>query len=299
MVNISRLAQIRAHLDLPVLKRAAGLLEGFHRSIFKGQGQDFDDLSLYTPGDDIGDIDWKSSARAGIPIIRRFAQQSNLSVVLAVDIGRNMAALSSQGTKKSDTAIFLASLVAYVARDRGDRVALVAGDAERMIARPPRASTQDLEVMLTQLDGLFDVASPASDLNRTLERVLNTFHRRSLVILITDEVRPGLEHEQVLRKLKVRHELMILQVSDASPFVGSRLKNQPPVYDVDRPLNMPRFLGRDTAIQDEAVAHVLAARQTSADLLQRLGIVSAVFDGEEDALVRFTTAVMKQKQMIT
>lgn len=299
MVNISRLAQIRAHLDLPVLKRAAGLLEGFHRSIFKGQGQDFDDLSLYSPGDDIGDIDWKSSARAGIPIIRRFVQQSNLSVVLAVDTGRNMGALSSQGTAKSDTAIFLASLVAYVARDRGDRVALIAGDAERMLARPPRASTQDLEVMLTQLDATFSVTAPPSDLNRTLERVLNTFHRRSLVILITDEVRPAAEHEQVLRKLKVRHELMILQVSDASPFVGSRLKNQPPIHDVDRPLNMPRFLSRHTAIQEEAVHHVLATRKATSDLLQRLGIVSAVFDGQEDALVRFTTAVMKQKQMIT
>ena len=109
MSETSRLAQVRAHLDLPILKRAAGLLEGFHRSIYKGQGQDFDDLSLYNPGDDISDIDWKSSARAGIPIIRRFAQQSNLSLILVVDTGRNMAALSSEGNPKSKTAVFLAS----------------------------------------------------------------------------------------------------------------------------------------------------------------------------------------------
>ncbi len=294
MSETSRLAQVRAHLDLPILKRAAGLLEGFHRSIYKGQGQDFDDLSLYNPGDDISDIDWKSSARAGIPIIRRFAQQSNLSLILVVDTGRNMAALSSEGNPKSKTAVFLASLVAYVARDRGDRVALVAGDAERLFLRPPRSSTQDLEVMLTQIANAFDVQAPASDLNILLERVLNTFHRRSLVVLITDEVRPAPEHEKVLRKLKVRHELMVLQVSDASPFVGSRLKDQPPIYDVDRPLNMPRFLGRDPKIQQEAIEHVLANRKTTSDLLQRLGIATAVFDGEDNALVRFTQAVMKQ-----
>ena len=57
MDSSSRLAQVRARLDLPLARRAAGLLEGRHRSILKGHGQDFDDLSLYTPGDDVGDID--------------------------------------------------------------------------------------------------------------------------------------------------------------------------------------------------------------------------------------------------
>ena len=85
MPDHQRLAEVRARLELPLLRRAAGLLEGRHRSIYKGHGQDFDDLSLYQPGDDIGDIDWKSSARAGIPIIRRFVRQSNLTTILAVD----------------------------------------------------------------------------------------------------------------------------------------------------------------------------------------------------------------------
>ena len=63
MPDVSRLAQVRARLDLPVARRASGLLEGRHRSVFKGHGQDFDDLHLYAPGEDVGDIDWKSSAR--------------------------------------------------------------------------------------------------------------------------------------------------------------------------------------------------------------------------------------------
>ena len=87
----SRFEHLRARLSLPVARRAAGLLDGRHRSVLQGHGQDFDDLSLYSPGDDVGDIDWKSSARAGIPVIKRFVRQSNLSVVLAVDTGRTMA----------------------------------------------------------------------------------------------------------------------------------------------------------------------------------------------------------------
>lgn len=297
MADLSRLAQVRAHVELPVLKRAAGLLEGYHRSIFKGHGQDFDDLSLYSPGDDVGDIDWKSSARAGIPIIRRFAQQSNLTVVLVADTGRNMAALSSAGVPKHEVAMFLASIVAYVARDRGDRVALVAGDSERIVQRPPRASTQDLEVMLTQLDSMYSVESPASNIAVPLERVLQSMVRRSLVILLTDEVRPAPEHTQLLRKLRVKHELMVLNVSDASPLVGSRLKDPVQVQDVDRAMNLPRFLGGSAKVQQEAADFVARQRATTADLLQQNSIVNVVVDSPEDAIIRFTAAVRKQKHL--
>ena len=49
-----------AALALPTLRRATGLLDGRHKSVLLGHGQDFDDLSPYRPGDDVTDIDWKS-----------------------------------------------------------------------------------------------------------------------------------------------------------------------------------------------------------------------------------------------
>ncbi|WP_435298781.1 DUF58 domain-containing protein [Timonella sp. A28] len=297
MAEISRLAHVRAHIELPVLKRASGLLEGFHKSIFKGHGQDFDDLSLYSPGDDVSDIDWKSSARAGIPIIRRFAQQSNLTVVLLADTGRNMSAVSSAGVRKSDVALFLASIVAYVARDRGDRVALIAGDEERLVQRPPRNSTQDLEVMLTSLDAMFDVQAPGSQLSSVLDRALTSIQRRSLLVLLTDEARPAKEHEDALRKLKVKHEVMVLQVSDASPFVGLRLGSGADVRDVDRPFDLPRFFGNAPKLRQQASQYVEQHRQETADILQRNGIVNVVVDSEDHAIQRFTLAVRKQKHL--
>lgn len=297
MVEISRLAHVRAHLELPVLKRAAGLLEGYHKSIFKGHGQDFDDLSLYSPGDDVGDIDWKSSARTGIPVIRRFAQHSNLTVVLVADTGRNMAAMSSGGMRKSEVALFLASVVAYVARDRGDRVALIAGDAERLVQRPPRTSTQDLEVMLTTLDSMYQLDGPASSLGPALDRALSFITRRSLIILLTDEVRPTREHETAIRNLRVKHEIMVLNISDASPFVGARLEGSPQVSDVDRALNLPAFMGNNLKIQREAANFVVQQRTETQDMLTQNGIVNVVVDSTSNAIHHFTTAVRKQKHL--
>ena len=65
----ARIERLRAALSLPTLRRATGLLDGRHKSVFVGRGQDFDDMSFYRPGDDISDIDWKSSARLGQPVI--------------------------------------------------------------------------------------------------------------------------------------------------------------------------------------------------------------------------------------
>lgn len=286
MTDPSRLAQVRARLELPLVRRAAGLLEGHHRSIFKGHGQDFDDLSLYSPGDDIGDIDWKSSARAGIPVIRRFVRQSNLTTVIAADTGRNMAASAPSGEAKGEVALFMASMIAYLARDRGDRVALVAGDAERLRQRPPRSSTQDLEAMLHELAAAYSVIGPESDLEAVLGRVDDAFHRRSLVIVLTDEAQPRIEHLPILRRIRTRHSVLVLAVADADPFrpvlpsgeepaemTEPDGRRRPEVRDVSGGLYVPRYLqarpdlvratARATKRQRDQVREVLLAAQVN------------------------------------
>ncbi|GAA2530104.1 DUF58 domain-containing protein [Rarobacter incanus] len=287
MTDQQRLAQVRARLELPMLRRAAGLLEGRHRSIFKGHGQDFDDLSLYNPGDDIGDIDWKSSARAGIPIIRRFVRQSNLTTVLAVDTGSEMGATAASGAEtKGEVAVFLASIIAYVSRDRGDRVALVAGDSGRIQQRPPRASTQDLEILLEQVSRMFDVSARPRDLERVLRRVEDAFHRRALVVLVTDESQPHPDLLPVLRRLRMRHTILIIAVGDANPFSPEIATTDTPIQDVAGTLVLPPFLrGRTTLAQAAGQAAAQArhrafetARAAKADMMITAGSDNALAD---------------------
>ncbi|WP_188037619.1 DUF58 domain-containing protein, partial [Actinotalea sp. JY-7885] len=215
--SASRFAHLRSRLELPLARRATGLLDGRHRSILQGHGQDFDDLSLYSPGDDVGDIDWKSSARAGIPVIRRFVRQSNLSLVLAVDTGRTMAAAAAGGETKGAVALDAATLVAYLARDRGDRVALVAGDEERLVQLPPRAGTGHLELLLRHVERAYEVKAPPSDVGRLLARV-GALTRRSLVVLVTDEANPTVAHHDALKTVCLHHEVLVIAVADADPF---------------------------------------------------------------------------------
>lgn len=276
---VSRLAHLRAQLELPVTRRAMGLLDGRHRSVLQGHGQDYDDLSLYSPGDDVGDIDWKSSARAGIPVIKRFVRESNLNLVLAVDTGRTMAAASTSGEAKGAVAVTAATLIAYLARDRGDRVALVAADAGRLVQEPPRGGTAHLEMLLRQISRSFTVNAPASDLGRVLDRVRG-LTRRSLVVLLTDEANPAPEHHKALRSVCIRHEVMVVAVSDADPLAAG----PGTARDVDDGWSVPSWL-RGRADLQAAAAAVRAERSaTRAAMLRRLKVHDVLVGSTDDVV---------------
>lgn len=283
---------VRARIDLPTVRRATGLLDGRHRSVFSGHGQDFDDQVEYRPGDDVTDIDWKSSARAGIPIIRRFVRESNLAMVLAVDTGRNMAAAAPSGEPKAAVALLVADVVAYLARTRGDSVALVAGDAGRLTQVPGRHGTAHLEMLLRLLERDLTLAAPASDLGRVLDRVLTWFTRRSLVVVITDEARPEPAHEEALRRLRTRHEVIVVAVADlpaTAPGAGA-------VLDVDGGEPLPAFLRVDPRLHEEAVATAARRRAAVAAVLRRRGIEHVSVNGTDEVVDRLVELLGRQRR---
>ncbi len=289
----SRLAKVRARLDLPTVRRASGLLSGRHRSIYSGHGQDFDEMALYRIGDDISDIDWKASASSGIPVIRRFVRESNLSMVLALDTGRNMSATARDGDSKSAVALFAAELICYLARSRGDTVALVAGDAERLIQLPARGGLSHMELLLNRAETMWTREAPGSDLVRVLERTLTWFTRRSLVVVITDEARPTEDHEQALRRLRTRHEVMFIQVADALPTIDEQLS----VDDVDHHLDIPRYLRASPGLAAEAEAYVAQRRERTRALLRRRGIESVTATSIDDLITQLIDLLGRQKRV--
>ena len=293
MTSVSRLAHLRARLELPVIKQATGLLDGRHRSVFTGHGQDFDDLVDYRPGDDPGDIDWKTSARAGHPVIKRFQRETNLSMVLAVDTGRSMSTLAPSGETKKDVAIAVAELFADLARGRGDLVGLISGDAERVLQLPPRQGTEHLESLLRRLDRDMVIDAPPSDLRRVIQRALTSLTRRSLVVIVTDEARPGPESENDLRKLRTRHEVMVVAIADLKP--TELTGHDGVVVDIDGGV-VPEFVRNDPVIREEARRVVEYRKRGVKDMLQRRGILSVVVEGSDDAINALIDLLGRQRR---
>ncbi len=61
------------------------LFAGQYQSVFKGHGMEFAEVRHYLPGDDIRTIDWNVTARTGVPHVKRFVEERELTVMLLVD----------------------------------------------------------------------------------------------------------------------------------------------------------------------------------------------------------------------
>lgn len=248
----------------------------------------------YRPGDDPGDIDWKASARAGHPIIKRFQKETNLRMILALDTGRSMSTLAPSGETKAEVAMFLCEVISFLARGRGDLVGLVAGDAERIVQVPARQGTEHLESLLRLAERQLGIDSPPSDLGRVLQRVLTSATRRSLVVVITDEARPHPDNEMDLRRLRTRHEVMIIAVADLKPTELTNAKGV--VVDVDGG-RLPDFVRRDSTIRAEAAVRVEERKRAVAAMLRRRGITSVVVDGSEHAVDALIDLLGRQRRV--
>lgn len=248
----------------------------------------------YQPGDAVSDIDWKASARAGHPVIKRFQKETNLRLIIGLDAGRSMSTLAPSGETKSEVAVFLCEVLAFLARDRGDQVGLVAGDADRMVQIPARQGTEHLEALLRLAERQFGVDTPASDLGRVLQRVLTSATRRSLVVIITDEARPHPDHEIELRRLRTRHEIMVIAIADLKPTELTDTKGV--VVDVDGG-RLPDFVRRDKTIRAEAAVRVEERKRAVSAMLRRRGITSVVVNGSDHALDALIDLLGRQRRV--
>lgn len=305
----SRLSRVRGRLSLPTLRRATGLLDGRHKSVFVGHGQDFDDLSLYRPGDDVTDIDWKASARSGQPVIKRYQRESNLPLVLAVDTGRTMAAQTPTGEDKRTLALAVAEIFAFLARMRGDTVALVAGDSQRMLTRPPRSGAEHAEMLLALLARMWaELETPAtdaqhlpelrpdapvSDLRQLLGRVITWHPHRCLVVLLTDTAHPDETAADQLRRLSAQHEVVVVQVADdvaVRPGAGR-------ARDVEMTAELPAFLREDVALARDLQAQVEGRRRAVAQLLERRRIEHVTVESERTLVDSLADLLERQRRL--
>src|SRR5918911_5024681 len=117
------LRQIR-RLQLRARRAVEDILGGEYHSVFKGTGIAFDEVRAYQPGDDIRAIDWNVTARMGQPFVKRFVEERELTVVLAVDCSGSQQ-FGTAAQQKREGAAELAAVLAFSGVSNNDRVGLV------------------------------------------------------------------------------------------------------------------------------------------------------------------------------
>ncbi|MEM9080398.1 MAG: DUF58 domain-containing protein [Verrucomicrobiota bacterium] len=203
------MARVR-RLELRAKRLVKETFAGDYHSSFKGQGLDFDEFREYQHGDEVRFIDWNVTARMGVPFIRKFREERELSAIIAIDISASMD-YGSVRLSKRELAAEIAALLAFSARDNGDKVGLLLFANEPILFVPPEKGTKHI---LRCVREILATPTPARQANfpRARKLLMQTVRRKSLLFLISDFL--GADCEKSLATLSQKHDLVALQVFD-------------------------------------------------------------------------------------
>lgn len=268
------LQRVKARLTIHAHRKTLGLLEGEYAAAQIGRGMDFNDLREYVRGDDVKDIDWKASARGRQLLVKRYVAERKHTVLLCVSTGRSMAALNEadagRAVSKRELAIFVCGLLGYLAVRHGDLVSLVHGDTTVQHARPRGSTEVHLERLLATIHDSTTVRSGASDLTALLHYTARVVRRRTILLIVSDEVAISEPLADVLRRLAVQHEILFVTIGDLDPTLA---RSGAPLYDIDAATEIPEWLRGDRKLQQEYAALVGAEEDGLRRRLDQLGIV--------------------------
>jgi uncharacterized protein (DUF58 family) len=145
-----------------------------------GLGTEFERVRDYLPDDDIRQVNWRATARAGRPMSNQHRVEQDQEVVLVLDAGRLMAAPLGDRTRL-DEALDAVTAVALVADELGDRCGAVAfDDAIRRRVRPGRGTG------VAVVRATFDLEPSERDADYELAFRTVGGGKRALVVLLSD-----------------------------------------------------------------------------------------------------------------
>ncbi len=99
---------------------------GLHTQRAAGKGREFEKLREYVPGDDLGDIHWKATARRRFPVTKAFQLERTQEAYVVLDISRlSGRPADDSGAPALDQAIRTALTLVLAAERLGDRCGLL------------------------------------------------------------------------------------------------------------------------------------------------------------------------------
>ena len=280
------LRQVRL-IELRTRRLVNSLFAGEYRSIFKGHGMEFAEVREYMPGDEVRSIDWNVSARMGKPFVKRYIEERELTVMLAVDLSGS-SQFGTVSRFKAEMATELAAVLTMSAVRNNDRVGvLLFTDRIEHVVPPGKGRRHALRIIRDVL--VHEPVGKGTNIGAALEYLNRLLPHRAIVFVISDMIDPGLERP--LKYLSQRHDVVVAPLDDPSewvlPDVGVARFVDPETGQVVSVDTSDRRVREGFAKASQAER--LARRQ----LLRRLAIDEVPVntkDGYLEALLRFFRA---------
>jgi uncharacterized protein (DUF58 family) len=215
---IKEILQKVRQIEVRTRRLADNTLAGSYHSVFKGRGMNFDEVREYVPGDDIRAIDWNVTARTGVPHVKKFTEERELTIMLLIDLSAS-GSFGSGSRSKREVMAELAAALAFSAVRNNDKVGLLLfSDFTELFISPNKGRSHILRVIRETL--FFQPQGRGTNIIGALDFFRQVTKRRCVTFLISDFCLPG-DFDDSLQKLRPklqvtgrRHDLIAVSVID-------------------------------------------------------------------------------------
>ncbi|GAA0432330.1 DUF58 domain-containing protein [Lentibacillus halophilus] len=178
--------------------------KGERRSPRLGSSLEFSDYRLYSPGDDLRQIDWNTYARTQKYYVKRFLDEQELSVSIYLDCTKSMGIKQEKWTRAKE----LAAAFAFLALTNSDRLSVipVASSTDVYPYTKGKAMTKRVLPFIEQTSLTDGEDAFGEHLNKTLHQS----RKGSLNLVISDFLDDPTDLFAALKKMQAKHQQVLL-----------------------------------------------------------------------------------------
>lgn len=199
-------------IEIQTGKLVEETLAGQYLSAFKGQGIEFSEVREYTPGDDVRSIDWNVTARSGVPYVKKFNEERELTLMIACDVSASLR-FGSVDKFKQETAAELAALFAFSALKNSDKVGLLLFSDKVELFVPPKKGKKHILRLIRELVA-FEPKRNGTDIALALSTLSKLIKRQGILILISDFLADPQSFAHPLRLAARKFDLIPIIIED-------------------------------------------------------------------------------------
>lgn len=193
---------------------ARSLVAAHRKSVWRGEGREFESMRDYVRGDELRHISWTATARRGKLVTKQFQIERDQTILIALDAGRLMTG-RIENESKLDLAVHAALAMMSAAARGGDNSGLVVFGRNIKTFIPPKRGIDHIDATLEALHDIEpEMIEPSYA--RAFEFIKSNCKKRALVVILTDLIDEE-GSKQLLTSLKLlrpRHLPLVVTIGD-------------------------------------------------------------------------------------
>lgn len=219
-------------LDLLAKQVVQGYIVGLHKSPLHGFSVEFAEHSLYQPGEDVRNIDWKVYGRTDKMFVKKFEEETNLRCHILLDVSTSMY-FPDKDRNKLHFSTYSSAALAHVLKKQRDAVGLTVFSDHIEEHFPARSSAKHHRMVMNKLAATLERPRDLkpTNLTETIHQISEAIPKRSLVVIFSDMLQNKKNEEKLFDSLQHlkhnRHEVILFHVVDKQKEIKLNFENRP------------------------------------------------------------------------